>query len=67
MQDRDIKEMIQLINECVKKDKIDFLAAIICKIQKEYQEICELSTDGDYQVTWTHQQVLDYLTYQHKC
>lgn len=62
----DILEMTQLINECVKNDQVEFFAGIVCKLQREYKEVCELSTDGDFQSTWTHQQVLDYLTYQNR-
>jgi len=62
----DILEMTQLINECVKNDQVEFFAGIVCKLQREYKEVCELSTDGDFQATWTHQQVLDYLTYQNR-
>lgn len=64
MQDKEIQEMVIVINECIKNNKIEFLANIICKLQNEYKEVCELSTDGEFQPTWTHQQVLDYLTYQ---
>lgn len=60
----DIAAMLVVIEDCIKKDKLEFLANVICKLQKEYQEVCELSTDGEYQITWTHKQVLDYLTYQ---
>ena len=62
----DILEMTQLINECVKNYQVEFFAGIVCKLQREYKEVCELSTDGDFQSTWTHQQVLDYLTYQNR-
>jgi hypothetical protein len=66
MQDKEIKEMVVVINECIKNNKIEFLANVICKLQREYREICELSTDGEFQLSWTHEQVLDYLTYQNK-
>jgi hypothetical protein len=62
----DIGPMLAVIEDCIKKDQLEFLAHIICKIQKEYQEVCELASDGEYQVSWTHRQVLDYLTYQQK-
>jgi hypothetical protein len=56
--------MVKLIEESVKNNKIEFLATLICKIQREYQEICKLSTDGEYNPSWTHNKVLDYLTYE---
>jgi hypothetical protein len=63
----EIQTMLAIVEDCVKNNKLEFLASVLFKLQREYKEVCELSTDGDYQVTWTHQQVLDYLTYQHKC
>lgn len=61
-----INNMIGVIENCIKEDKIEFLATIILNLQREYQEIATLSTDGEYQIGWTHNQVLDHLTYQPK-
>lgn len=63
----DITNMLAVIEDCIKKDKLEFLAHIICKLQLEYEELCELATDGEYQVTWTHKQVLDHITYLPRC
>jgi hypothetical protein len=57
-------QMLKIVEECVKNNKTEFLAKLICKLQNEYQEVCTLSTDGEYQTSWTHTMVLDYLTYQ---
>jgi len=62
----DITAMLAVVEDCVQKNKLEFLANVICKLQAEYQEVCQLSTDGEYQLTWTHKQVLDYLTYKPK-
>lgn len=64
--DEKLKAMLDVINDCIKKDQLEFLASIICKLQLEYTEVCELATDGEYQITWTHKQVLDHLTYNQK-
>ena len=61
---QDIDEMLQLINECIKNNNLVFIATLICKLQKDYQDIAKLSTEGNYQPNWTHKQVLDYLTYE---
>ncbi|NDB57191.1 hypothetical protein EB001_01885 [bacterium] len=66
MQEDKFELMLAVVEDCVKKNQLEFLANILCKLQKEYREICELSTDGHYQITWTHQQVLDHLTYNQK-
>jgi hypothetical protein len=62
----DIEEMEEVIKECIKNDKITFLATLICNLQREYEELAELSTDGEYNTTWTHHQTLDCLTYKPK-
>lgn len=67
MANNEIAAMEEVIKECIKNNKITFLANLICTLQKEYQEVSELCTDGEYQITWTHKQVLDYITYQPKC
>jgi|688.fasta_scaffold13934_9 hypothetical protein len=61
---QDVADMEIVIQECIKNDKITFLATLICNLQKEYQELAELSTDGEYNITWTHQQTLEFLTYK---
>ena len=65
-QNEEVRVMIGVIENCIKEDKLEFLANLIVTLQKEYQEIAKLSTDGEYEVTWTHHQTLDYLTYQRK-
>lgn len=65
-QNDEIRVMVGVIENCIKENKIEFLANLIVKLQKEYQDIASLSTDGEYQITWTHHQVLDFLTYQSK-
>lgn len=60
----EIIQMMKLVEECIKNDKLEFLATLICKLQREYQEVCSLSTDGEYQPSWDHIKVLDFLTYE---
>jgi hypothetical protein len=66
MSEFETKDMMHIINECIKNDKIEFLANLIINLQKEYQEIALLSTDGEFQPSWTHKMVMDHLTYQPK-
>jgi hypothetical protein len=63
MQNFEIKDMLVIIDECIKTDRLTFLANMFITLQKDYQEIASLSTDGEYRSSWTHKQVLDYLTY----
>jgi hypothetical protein len=61
-----LKEVIQLIEECIAQNKIEFLAKLIITLQENYNDVATLSTDGNYNEQWTHRQVLDYLTYESK-
>lgn len=59
-----LQEIIQLVDECIVQGKVEFIAKLIMKLQEDYVEVSTLSTDGNYNEQWTHQQVLDYLTYE---
>jgi hypothetical protein len=59
------KESIRLlVEEAIKNHKIDFLVTLIAKFQAEYIDISKLATEGQYQISWTHKQVLDFITYE---
>ena len=62
----DTKMALSLIEDCIHKNKLEFLAELIVRLEKEYIEIARLSTDDNYQENWTHKEVLDYLTYEQK-
>ena len=53
-----------LVEEAIRLHKIDFLVTLINKLQNEYIDIAKLATDGQYQISWTHKQVLDFITYE---
>lgn len=61
---KDIDEILPLVEECVKNNNLIFLATLICTLQKNYEDIAKISTDGNYSKTWTHRQVLDFITYE---
>jgi hypothetical protein len=63
---KDIKlsEIKNLVDECIKNNKIDFLSNLIFTLQKNYTELAELSTEGNYNEGWSHDKVLDYVTYE---
>lgn len=63
-QDNDYQIMMELIQECIKNNKLEFLAKLMVKLQNEYYEIASLSTNGEFQPSWTHTQLLDYITYE---
>lgn len=61
-----LQEVIKLIDEHIVQNKIEFLAKIIITLQENYIDVATLSTDGNYNEQWTHERVLDYLTYESK-
>lgn len=63
---QEIQRMLLIIEEAIKENKLKFIANLICTLQREYQEVCKLCTDGEYQQSWTHKMVLDYLTFESK-
>lgn len=64
MTNDNLKNIQELVDECVKTNKLDFLAKLISNLQKNYEELALLSTDGNYSQKWSHQKVLDYVTYE---
>lgn len=60
------KETLELIEECMHNNRLEFLAELIIRLEGEYIEIARIATDDNYQPSWTHLQVLDYLTYEQR-
>lgn len=60
------QQTVDMIEECMHNNRIEFLAELIIRLENEYIEIAKLSTDNNYQPNWTHIQVLDYLTYEQR-
>jgi len=54
----------QLVEEAIERHRIGFLVELICKLQDDYIDVARLATDNQYQSSWTHRQVLDYITYE---
>ncbi|NDG28618.1 hypothetical protein EB118_00745 [bacterium] len=52
----------KLVNDCIISHNEEVIIQLILKLELEYKEIAELSTFGEYTSTWTHQQVLRYIT-----
>lgn len=63
---RTVKETLDMIEGCVYSNKLEFLAQLIVRLESEYIELARIGTDDNYQVNWTHLQVLDYMTYEQK-
>lgn len=60
----DKKDLRDLIEECIKDNRVDFLTNLVFTLQQNYTELAELTTDGNYHKGWTHIMVLDFITYE---
>ena len=61
---QDILDTLKVIDECIKSNKLEFLATLIVKLQNEYYEVAYVATNGEFQPSWTHTQLLDHITYE---
>jgi hypothetical protein len=62
----EVRTALTLIEDCMHENRLEFLAELLVRLEREYIELARLSTDDNYQPNWTHTQVLDYLTYEQK-
>lgn len=58
-----LKAINSLLSDCIISHNEDIIVQMIYRLEKEYRELAELSTMGEYDPTWTHRQLLDYITY----
>jgi hypothetical protein len=61
--DQKIKAINSLLNDCLISHNEDIIVQLIYRLELEYRQLAELSTMGEYKATWTHNDVLDYITY----
>lgn len=52
----------ELVEECFLTHNEEVLVKMIFNLEKDYVEIAELCTFGEYNEGWTHQHVLNYIT-----
>ena len=57
------EDISELVHECVLTHNEIILIELIYRLEKEYVELSELATLGEYKRTWSHQDVLNYMTY----
>lgn len=58
------KSIEKLLNDCVLAHQEAIIVQLIYRLEKEYKELAMLASLGEYQETWTHQKLLDYVTYE---
>lgn len=52
----------KLVGESVYSKNEEIIVNLIYRLEKEYVELAQLSTYGEYKRNWTHDQVLDFIT-----
>ena len=58
------REIIQdLVVSAIISHNEEYVVSLICKLFEEYIELASLATEGEYKKTWTHQKVLNFITY----
>ena len=66
MSDETLNSMRQLVNESIFSHNEEYLAQLMHKNLEEYKELALLVTEGQYKKTWTHRDVLNFVTYGEK-
>lgn len=56
------EEIAQLVDDCIISNNTIVVIQLIVQLEKDYKEIAKLATLGRYEDTWTHHEVLNYIT-----
>lgn len=56
------EEIANLVTECFLVHQEAVLVNLILELELDYIELANLATMGEYKSSWTHKQVLDYIT-----
>ncbi len=57
-----LESIRQLLTDSMSSHNEEVIVNLIFQLEKEYVELAQLSTMGEYKRNWTHPQVLDYIT-----
>jgi len=63
-EDDKMLNVTDLVFECIATHNELILVELITRLEKEYVEIAELSTLGKYKNDWSHEDVLNFITYE---
>jgi len=56
------EDIYNLVTECFLTHNEAILVELIYRLEKEYVDIAQLATMGEYKGSWTHEEVLNYIT-----
>ena len=58
-----LENIEQLVYDCISTNNEIILVELIERLQEEYIELAQLSSYGEYKTSWSHLDLLNYLTY----
>jgi hypothetical protein len=64
MSEERLKAIQSLVTDCYIAHQEDIIAGIIYQLEKEYDELATLSSLGEYKKEWSHDYLLDFITYE---
>lgn len=53
----------KLVYECISTHNEIILIDLITKLEKNYMDLAKLATLGEYKTHWTHEDIMNYVTY----
>lgn len=53
-----------LVLDCIVAHQERIIVKLIAELESNYMELAKLSSMGEYQPSWTHKQLLDFITYE---
>lgn len=54
----------KLVADCYIAHQETIIVELIARLQEEYTELAKIITAGEYDEKWTHNQLLDFITYE---
>ena len=58
-----LENIEQLVYDCISTNNEIIIVELIERLQEEYIELAQLSSYGEYKTSWSHLDLLNYLTY----
>tara|TARA_B100000073_G_C23569649_1_gene507557 strand:+ start:384 stop:611 length:228 start_codon:yes stop_codon:yes gene_type:complete len=54
----------ELVYECILTHNEEILISLLVRLEKEYIDIAKVATFGKYHPDWSHEETLNYITYE---
>lgn len=64
LEDRNHDDLRELVYECILTHNEEVLISLLIRLEKEYIDIAKVATFGKYHTDWSHEETLNYITYE---